>query len=126
TITDPPLDSTKINDGSGESGIRIDDSFLRNDKAKSIMADLEKNTGISADEFMKGFKDGKSIPEMLAETGKFGSAEKIAGAMEGAAGEAGAHGGNVMDELGLTEADLAAMAAEGDGKGTEEDVYALG
>jgi hypothetical protein len=115
-ITTPPgTVGASIDTPGSTSGIQIDDSFTRTGKAGAIFDEFEQKTGIDRDEFAKGLKDGKSVADMLAASKNFGgsSADKLQGMFDGAQAM---NANDVMDKLGLTPEELAAMAGKGEGE----------
>lgn len=113
------LKGVKLDDTT-DPGIKIDPSLLRNEKVKSKLDDLEKKTGIKGEDLLKGLEDGKNPADILAATGKFGSADKIQGLMDKfGADQAPLSGQEMKDKLGLTDEDVASM-------GGDSNVYAGG
>jgi hypothetical protein len=116
-ISTAPLKGTKFGD---DAGFKVDPSLLRNDKAKSVLADLEKKTGIKPDDFIKGLEDGLTPAEMLGAQKKFGSADQIQALIDkNTANASPLSQGEVMDKLGMTDGDL-------QGLGDDANAYAVG
>jgi hypothetical protein len=125
-ITRPDNPTGTTTDPTKPGGIKIDDSFTRTGKSGLVFDDFENKTGIDRDTLANGLQSGRSIADILAESDKAKkngfSADKIASSLNGAT-PLGAD--DVMNKLGLTPEELAAMANKNNSMG-EDGALAMG
>lgn len=117
---------TSTTEKGNASGIKIDESFTRTGKSGLVFDDFENKTGIDRDTLANGLKNGRSIADILGDSQKLKNsgydADKMAATINGASA-LGAD--EVMDKLGLTPEELAAMANKNAGMG-EDGALAAG
>jgi len=125
------LDPSKLGDTSGGgSTMSIDPAVLASGgKTDALVEDFENKTGISRAEFVEGLNSGKNPTDMLAGSSgmkKAGvGADKINSLVADANSSGNLLSGNeLLDKVGMSAADIAAMAAKNGGMG-DGDAYAL-
>jgi hypothetical protein len=124
SLTPDTLTGTSTDQPKSPGGIDIDDSFTRTGKSGLVFDEFENKTGIGRDALADGLKSGRSIADILAESDRLKKrgydADKIASAMN-SSGASALGADEVMNKLGLTPEELAAMAGKND-----DSAYALG
>jgi hypothetical protein len=113
--------------GTGASkGIKIDPALSRSGKIGSIFDDMEKKTGIGREDFMDRVNNGEDITSILASTdaskkGKFGE-DKLRDALDKAKAGDLPSGNDLLNKMGMTPEELAALAKKNSGmSATGED-----
>ncbi len=111
-------DIKKVDVGDGNSsGIKIDPALLRNGKMDGIYGDLEQKTGLNRDEFADAMANGADPLSLLANSpalaGKpSASQENLQKMMDDTMAKGnGPDANEMMNQLGLTNEDLAVNAA---------------
>jgi hypothetical protein len=121
---------TDIDPGShGTPGIDIDDSFTRTGKSGVAFDDFENKTGIDRSALVDGLKSGQSVASILAGSDKLKAQGVTEAAVQGALDEAAAgpplSADEVMNQLGMTPEELAAMAKNSSGSSEGDGSYNL-
>jgi hypothetical protein len=121
---------TNIDTGThGTPGIDIDDSFTRTGKSGVAFDDFENKTGIDRSDLVDGLKSGQSIASILAGSDKLKAKGVTEAAVQNALDEAAAgppmSADDVMNKLGMTPEELAAMAKNSSGSSEGDGSYNL-
>ncbi len=109
TLTPTNPGQISLNETEPGGGITIDPQLTRTGRANEIFNDLERQTGMSREDFLNGLNEGKTPGDMLAGAGKLkgGSADGLNNMVKDAMGNGSAPtGSELLSQLGATSSDL--------------------